>query len=198
MIKRLSTITSLLLVAGNMLAQNEIDALRYSQLSFGGTARYSGMAGSFGALGADFSCLSSNPAGIGVYRKGEFTLSPLGSNQSTSSVFNGTTSDDSYFNIGVSNFGLVFARNLESAENKSGWKFFQLGFGMNRLANYNTQITMTGINSVSQMDIWRDQSNGTIPANLDPFGSNLAYQTYLIDTVPGSKGTQYYSALSPG
>jgi hypothetical protein len=186
------------MVAGGMLAQNEIDALRYSQLSFGGTARYSAMAGSFGALGADFSCLSSNPAGIGVYRKGEFTFTALGFNQSTSSTFNGTTSDDSYFKLGVSNVGIVFAKSLENGDNKNGWKFFQLGFGLNRLANYNAQITMSGVNSVSQMDVWRDQSNGTTPGNLDPFGSQLAFGSYLIDTIPGSGGSQYYSPLSPG
>ena len=32
-------------------AQNEVDALRYSQLTFGGTARSTAMAGAFGALG---------------------------------------------------------------------------------------------------------------------------------------------------
>ncbi|MBL0343571.1 MAG: hypothetical protein IPP71_23575 [Bacteroidetes bacterium] len=47
-------------------AQNEIDALRYSQSMFGSTARSLSMGGAFGALGADFSTLSTNPAGIGV------------------------------------------------------------------------------------------------------------------------------------
>ncbi len=35
-------------------AQSDEDALRYSQLTFGGTARYVGLGGAFGALGADF------------------------------------------------------------------------------------------------------------------------------------------------
>ena len=61
---------------GVSMAQDEYDALRYSQHYFGGTARSTSMAGSFGALGADFSSFSINPAGIGVYRSTEFTMTP--------------------------------------------------------------------------------------------------------------------------
>ncbi|HSH66758.1 MAG TPA: hypothetical protein VLB84_13425, partial [Bacteroidia bacterium] len=50
-------------------SQNDIDAMRYSQLTFGGTARFNSMAGSMGALGGDISTLSFNPAGIGIFRK---------------------------------------------------------------------------------------------------------------------------------
>jgi len=39
----------------SLLGQNEEDALRYSYLQFGGTARYIGVGGAFGALGADLS-----------------------------------------------------------------------------------------------------------------------------------------------
>ncbi len=39
-----------------------------------GTARYVGMGGALGALGADISVISSNPAGIGLYRKNDLTL----------------------------------------------------------------------------------------------------------------------------
>ena len=52
-------------------AQNDGDALRYSLIGFGGTARYISMGGAFGAIGADFSTLSTNPAGIGAYMKNE-------------------------------------------------------------------------------------------------------------------------------
>lgn len=39
-----------------------------------GTARYVGMGGAMGALGADLSVISWNPAGIGLYRKDDFAL----------------------------------------------------------------------------------------------------------------------------
>ncbi|MCK4360276.1 MAG: hypothetical protein KAV70_00910, partial [Bacteroidales bacterium] len=61
-------ITKILIIAVIIpaLSQNSVDALRYSKITFGGTARYMGMCGAFGALGADFSVLSTNPAGIGL------------------------------------------------------------------------------------------------------------------------------------
>jgi hypothetical protein len=43
------------------MAQNEVDALRYSQNFNSGTARFNAMGGAFDTCG-DFSSLSSNPA----------------------------------------------------------------------------------------------------------------------------------------
>ncbi len=40
-----------------------------------GTARFVGMGGAMGALGADMSVMGTNPAGIGLYRRSEFALS---------------------------------------------------------------------------------------------------------------------------
>ena len=54
-----------------MIAQTEIDALKYVQTDINGTARYMGMAGAFGALGGDASAIKDNPAGLGIYRKSE-------------------------------------------------------------------------------------------------------------------------------
>jgi len=90
-------------------AQNEVDALRYSQTTFGGTARSMAMGGAFGALGADFSSLSTNPAGIAMYKKSEFTLTPSFYRGKTSSSFYGTSNDDSKYNLNISNVGLVIA-----------------------------------------------------------------------------------------
>ena len=50
----------------SVFAQNEMDALRYSQIIPGGTARFASMGGAFGALGGDFSSLGINPAGAGI------------------------------------------------------------------------------------------------------------------------------------
>jgi hypothetical protein len=197
--KVVTTLTlSMGMVAGSMLAQNETDALRYSQLSFGGTARSESMAGSFGALGADFSTLSSNPAGIGVYRKGEISLTPGFMYQSTTSTYQGTSADDQRVAGTWNNAGLVFVGNLDREGNKNGWKFVQFGIGMNRLANYNSQVSTSGVSGGSIMDKFRYDADGLTPANLDAFGSALAFNTYLLDTVRGSGGTSYFEALNNG
>ena len=75
-------------------AQNETDALRYSQVYYSGTARATAMGGSFGALGSDFSSLSINPAGIGIYQKSEISITPSVYFTVLKSTFNGSPSDD--------------------------------------------------------------------------------------------------------
>ena len=119
-------------------AQNEIDALRYSQLTHSGTARFTAMSGAFGALGGDFSVLSTNPAGIGIYRKSEFTFTPSFFSQKTTSNFKGNMLDDYKYNVNFSNAGIVLA-HYES-ETKNAWKGIMFGFGYNRLNNFNSRI----------------------------------------------------------
>lgn len=60
----------------NIHAQTISDALRYSNLEVGGTARTVGVGGGIGALGADYSVLSTNPAGIAAFRTNEFVITP--------------------------------------------------------------------------------------------------------------------------
>ena len=87
--KLLSYITLALLTVSVSFAQNETDALRFSQFNYGGTARFMSMGGAFGALGGDFSSLAINPAGIGIYRRSEFSFTPMVTyNQIGSTYFN--------------------------------------------------------------------------------------------------------------
>jgi long-subunit fatty acid transport protein len=58
----------------SLFSQSEFDALRYSTLGSGGTARTMGMAGSFSAIGADASAVMTNPAGIATFRRSEFNV----------------------------------------------------------------------------------------------------------------------------
>ncbi len=196
--KSISTVSALLMVACSLFAQNETDALRYSFLGFGGTARSSSMAGSFGALGADFSCLSSNPAGLGVYRRSEISITPGFMNQNTTSVYANTSSTDGKVAGTFNNIGLVVAHNLQRERNHTGWKFIQFGIGMNRLADYTNQTTIAGTSTGSIMDQFRSNAVGVTPGNLDNFGNALAFNTYLIDTIQGSGGTNYSEAKNVG
>ena len=60
------------------------DMFTLSQVNFGfGTARSMAMAGAFTSLGADASSMGINPAGLGMYRHNEITLSPVISLTST-------------------------------------------------------------------------------------------------------------------
>ena len=50
------------------------DVQRFSERQIMGTARYVGMGGAMTAIGGDPSAVVDNPAGLGLYRRGEIAL----------------------------------------------------------------------------------------------------------------------------
>lgn len=165
------------------MAQNDIDAMRYSQITFGGTARFASMAGSMGALGGDISTLSFNPAGIAIYRKGELSITPSVFSQSTSSTYNGTNASDRKLNFNFGNIGLVTTINFDEKTNTTGWKSVNFGFGYNRKSNFHNRINVVGYStSSSLLDTYVNDANGHSPENFDSFSTDLAWQTYVLDT----------------
>ena len=201
MINRLLGITlAISAIAAN--AQNEVDALRYSTQNLGGTARYSAMGGAFGSLGGEFSALSSNPAGIGMYQFSEFTFTPSFNLNATKSYYNDShlSSYKSGFSIG--NLGLVFT----IPQNNSDWKRINLGIGWNQLANYNNTIRIEGVNSESSIvDRIVAITNGTLTSELTSGEGNsysqMAWNTYLIDPLFDNNGLvdgDYISNFSSG
>ena len=185
------TVTTLFLgLSINALAQNEDDALRYSNTKFGGTARSTAMGGAFGALGSDFSSLSINPAGSGLYRKSEFSFSPAIGGAATQSDYFGEGYKDDRYQFSISNFGMVLGDTKDSKNNK--WKGFAFGFGYNRLANFNNRALIQGNNGTNSLtDVYLSEAKGSDPSSLPAFGTDLAWNTYLIDTLDGA----YFSAM---
>jgi hypothetical protein len=187
---------SVLLACSAMFGQNEQDALRYSRIGFGGTARYSSMAGAFGAVGADLSVLSTNPAGLGLYHKNELTFTPSFYNNSISSEYNGTMSNDSRFNMRFDNFGFVFAGKTDNTE-ETGWQAVGMGISYNRYSSFQSNYTMSGNSTTSLLDSWRRTAAGSGPSELDIFNEGLAYQTYLLENIFGDS-TQYRDTIPDG
>jgi hypothetical protein len=188
-----------------MQAQSDEDALRYSMMNFGGTARSWGSANAFGALGGDFSSLSMNPAGLGIYRSSEFVFTPALVNFNNQSSFYNNSLETNRYNFNVSNLGLVFSKVNTGKENaSSGWVGGGFASGYNRLENYNNRIAYTGFNdrnSITEFYAAQLSANGgTNPSNAggtDPFGAGLAWETYLLNPNPGDS-TSYYSVVNGG
>lgn len=186
-----------LLISNYLLAQNEVDALRYSQNFYGGTARAVSMGSAFGALGGDFSCLSTNPAGIGVYRKTELTFTPSLFYASNKSTYLGSDFSDYKYNFNLNNFGFVAAFN--SGEDK-GWVNLNIGFGYNRLNNFHRNVLIKGVNDNNSMtDYFALRANGQTPDDLISDGSyfneGLAWDAYLINP-DTSINNLYHSAFN--
>lgn len=169
-------ITIVLLYGTTSWAQTSQDALRYSRLTFGGTARSTAMAGAFGALGADFSTLSTNPAGIGVYQKSIVSFTPSLYTGETESTFLGQTSSDNKYNFNFGNAGFVL---VSPTKEGSVFKNFQFGFGVNRTNNFNNRIITEGYNTTSSIrTTWTDFANAD--GSLNPFDTELAVNSGLI------------------
>lgn len=179
-------------IAWQGMAQNETDALRYSLVSPGGTARFISTGGAFGALGGDFSSLSVNPAGIAVYRGNEFTITPNLNFSRVESSFYGNMEEDLKYDFNIGNIGLVFAFNDPNQLKESGWMGFQFGFGLNRHANFNNRKVYEGYNPESSLMteyLYRVDEAGINPSNpsgFNPFTTDLAWQTFLLDTLGGN------------
>lgn len=202
--KKIKLISILLfsLTLASLDAQTTVDALRYSQITFGGTARYMSMAGAFSAVGGDFSSLSTNPAGIGLYKSSEFTITPSVFSNKTTSFYNGHWNEDSKSNFNISNVGMIMTYDIEKDKPGSDWKNMQFGFGMNRYNNFSSRMIMEGPNmDNSLLTSYNDLANGIYYDNLynppNNFDLGPAFDTYLLDTLPGEP-TQYRNAMPAG
>lgn len=122
-------------------AQSEFDALRFSQSDITGTARFVSMSGAFGALGGDMSAINTNPAGIGIYRSSELSLSPAFQMDATTTNLNGTDANANRSNILMNGFGYVgsFRTYDESAISN-----FNFGVTYNRTADFNRNTNVIG------------------------------------------------------
>ncbi|MDR2970409.1 MAG: outer membrane protein transport protein [Bacteroidales bacterium] len=194
--KILFSIGFLSLLQISIFTQNEIDALRFSELDWQGSARFMGAGRAFGAVGAEFSALNVNPAAIGLYKKSEVTFTPL-----TVSVYKNTTG---YNETGTSAQAVKY--NLGSAGivltipgiSSTLWKKFQLGFGFNRIKNFNNTFSVEGRSKGSTIgSVFALEANGLNYEDVDYWGSDeawIAWNSYFINPESDSK-TSYVPAL---
>lgn len=183
-------ITVLCALSLPVFSQNDLDAMRYSQTFFGGTARSKAMAGSFGALGADGSAMAINPAGIGLYKKGDINIG-LGLRFATAkATHNNSTYSTPSTNATFDGLTLVGAWDSK-ADPKS---HHALGFSGNQLVNFNSEVYIEGnSNHKSITQDMLDAAKGLSVKNLNGTYEGLAFSTLALDTFDG----KYYSFVNP-
>ena len=160
-----------------VLAQNPYDALLFSRHYAGSTARSIAMGGAFGALGGDVSVLSTNPAGLGVFRSSEFTFSPTVNISGTQANFESITfsrRNDTRFIF--NNLGYVYNRNFNR---EKGLQTFNFGIAYNRLSDFNHSARVSTPSASSSL-----LDEFVMYANDGDWGEHyegLAWETYAID-----------------
>ncbi|MDD2197325.1 MAG: hypothetical protein PHE03_00980 [Bacteroidales bacterium] len=192
------------------MAQGVDDALRLSnQNGLYGTARYVSLGGAFGALGGDFTSLSNNPAGLGVYRSSEFTLTPSIKHRLDDTKYIGSKYSDSRTRFMFDNIGLVASFKTLKEEEK-GLVMVNLGLGYNRIKDFYSETTAVGGNNYSIMDYFAGMANGndwfdmTKAEDWDPYRQSnapweaiMAWNSFLIDTT-GLNENEYWGPLFVG
>ncbi|MDD5570825.1 MAG: hypothetical protein PHD97_06670 [Bacteroidales bacterium] len=192
--KKSAVILLMGLIVNIVNAQDETFALRFSQNTIGGTAKFVSLGGAYSAMGADFSAISINPAGIAVYKKSEITITPCFYVKTADATYLKNQRHDVGFNFNLNNFGFVTTINRENS--RSGWVNFNFGIGYKRLNNYHSSITIEGVNTKSTLlDQYLDEANGTYYMNLDEYGAWMPFYTYLIDFDGNPDSSHYISAV---
>ena len=127
------------------LAQNETDVLRYGWVAPLGSSRTVAMGGAFGALGADLGCMGINPAGLGLYRRGDLAVTTGLNSATTDASWNTTASETAKFQGTTGNLGVALTYPSVDAD----WPFFTLAVGRQVRMPFNQRIFIEGVPSES-------------------------------------------------
>ena len=177
--KNIYIILAILITATfNIQGQNLSDALRFSTVTPGGTARTIGAGSAFGALGGDFGSISINPAGLGTYRSSEFVLSPGLRMNEVSSIMRGFNESFVVDNqhVTLENLGVV----LSHTPMGSDWYSSNLAIGFNKIANFNNDFFYSGKTLGTITERFTFLADGLSPEQLDNFEAYPAYITGAI------------------
>lgn len=188
-----------------MAAQSAIDAFSISQSDLRGSARFMSMGGAFTALGGDISTLNQNPAGIGVFRSSDIsvTLDINAMNTKTNALGGAESMSKTKFNC--NNFGYVGVIRL----NSETMPFFNWGASYSRtasfdrhyrgnlgnlatsytnlVADYTTRDIAAGYYSPN--DLWGGDDYDPYMSSAAPWSTILMYNAYSINPVAENSGT---------
>ena len=158
-------------------AQDLADALRYSNFQVQGTARAGGMGNAFGALGGDFTSVSINPAGLGLYRSSEFVFTPMFSQTRVGTTFRGNLMTENEYHFAFNNLSYVAAMTPRN-QSETGLVGINFGIGYNRLKDFNTTM-LGGAHNMngSFLDYLADNATAN---NWSEFYEDLAWDADLL------------------
>ena len=194
-------------------AQNDVDALRYSQTpNLGTTARSIGLGGAIGALGADPSAVLTNPAGLAQHKGDAFSISAGTQTLRNRSNFgDGVTRSNNAFKAEIPNLSIVWTDRKMDRGNprKTGWVNTNIQVGYNKVADYDRVMSFTRDKAQSSLtDYIANSLSGANAANLEAndeqldqgfyYFENMFWHSYLIDSVTNGEYYAYYDPAAGG
>lgn len=194
----------IMLLPGILGAQSFTEtALMFSRTKPGGSARMQAMGGAQTSLGGDYSSAYSNPAGLGMFNRSEFTFSPGFNSATIQSNYLTNTTSQTETNFHIPGFGLVFQSEKGG---RSGFLSGAFAVNFNRTNNFNQSFNYQGTNSKNSIiDYFIEDATGLEPDSFLKGGDNfnsptgLAYNNYLIEDStfvnPNASPLDYLSVL---
>lgn len=190
------------MAASATYAQHGHDMTAFSSSELSGTARYVGMGGAMGALGGDISTMSTNPAGIGIFRSSALagTFSWLNHSNKSDYYMDGlgvgtTTQKEKKSRMSFDQMGFVYSNHIS---NEGTLRYFNIGFNYQKRRNLNgvfassgllggvsasaqmaKQAYNAGLTDKAKMDAAHDAANPYNSTNY-PYLSLLAVRTELV------------------
>lgn len=149
--------------AMQMSAQTVYDGAALSQKDLNGTARFVGMGGAMGALGGDLTTMGVNPAGIGIYRSNDASLTMGYSITGAESNYGGFKQENNKYRFSFDNAGVVISTKIG---NQTALRYMNFGFNYRKAKSFYKNMSMAGILGAVQMDdgSWQSMSQARMMA----------------------------------
>lgn len=171
------------------MAQETYENTRLIDNDLNGTARYVGMGGAMEALGADISTMSSNPAGIGLFRKSKVDLSLGLVSQQDATKFNSLDKTNASFD----QIGFVYVLNKTS---NSG---FNIGFNYHKSRNFDQILGAANtLNNASQNKLTYQKYRNKIFTDKKSMTYNQIDGLYMDNLLYNKDAGKYYNYPATG
>lgn len=140
--KSIKLLIGLAFVSSVASAQTGYDAQRFAEKELNGTARFVGMGGAMGALGADISVIGTNPAGIALFRRNDVSTSFGFNTNVVKSDFAGVNMKEKHTAGSFDQAGFVYAMKIG---NRSSLRYVNFGFNYHKSNNFNRNFAAGGL-----------------------------------------------------
>ena len=188
----------------NAMAQETYENAKIMQNDLNGTARYVGMGGAMESLGADLSTISTNPAGLSLYRRSVVATSLGVRSQTNNHTQNGNSNTRFTFDqIGgayvwrssnISRIGVAFNYRNRSDLNSLFFVAGSLGDGTQNKLSYMKAIGGTNDKGVSDFNLKNEKYGIRGTAFYTNQLDNLYYNNLIVDktnTLSYNQGAGY-------
>lgn len=186
---------------GNIYAQSGLtaaDALRFSRTDYGSSARFKGLGNAQISLGGDISSIGGNPAGLGMFTRSEFSITPEFNNVKSDATFLGQNTKSTKNRLNLNQAAVVWYNPVykpKGSDLNKGVVGVVFGIGYNRNNDFGGEFHYQGTNlNNSFADDLAQRANGTAEPNLEGLPA-MAYDSYLINENTGA-GNTYSPATS--